>query len=55
MPDSMRAVAIPGQIYLHIADPKATSTVTLISATDTSDSLPLAKITEAFEEKSPAT
>ena len=50
VPESMRAFTIPGLVYLDIDDANATSTVSLIYATDTSPSLLVAKVREAFEE-----
>lgn len=50
VPDSMRAFTIPGLVYLDIEDANATSTVSLIYATDTSPSLLVSKVKEAFEE-----
>ncbi|PYI68922.1 LysR family transcriptional regulator [Arthrobacter livingstonensis] len=49
VPESMRAFAIPGLVYLNIEDANATSTISLIYATDTSSSLLVARIKEAFD------
>ncbi|WP_434614479.1 LysR family transcriptional regulator [Arthrobacter sp. A5] len=50
VPESMRAFAIPGLVYLDIEDANASSTVSLIYATDTSNSLLVTKVKEAFQE-----
>ena len=50
VPESMRAFAIPGLVYLDIEDTNATSTISLIYATETSNTLLVAKVQEAFKE-----
>ena len=50
VPESMRAFAIPGLVYLDLEDANATSTVSLIYSTDMSNSLLVAKVREAFQE-----
>ncbi|WP_113718334.1 LysR family transcriptional regulator [Arthrobacter dokdonensis] len=52
VPESMRAFAIPGLVYLDIEDDNATSTISLVYATETSSSLLVAKIKEALDEMS---
>ncbi|MEO8284085.1 MAG: LysR substrate-binding domain-containing protein, partial [Pseudarthrobacter sp.] len=54
VPESMRAFSIPGLAYLDISDANATSTVSLIHATDTSNFLLVSKVKEAFQRITPS-
>ncbi|MCZ2403013.1 LysR family transcriptional regulator [Paenarthrobacter sp. Z7-10] len=48
VPESMRAFAIPGLVYLDIEDDNATSTVSLIYSTESSNPLLVSKVRDAF-------
>ncbi|MCY0906385.1 LysR family transcriptional regulator [Arthrobacter sp. H14-L1] len=52
VPESMRAFAIPGLVYLDIEDTNATSTVSLIYSTEASNPMLVSKIRSAVRESS---
>ncbi|ALE06270.1 hypothetical protein AL755_13710 [Arthrobacter sp. ERGS1:01] len=50
VPESMRAFAIPGLVYLDLDDDSATSTVSFICATDAVDSTLITNVLQAYKE-----
>ncbi len=53
VPESMRALRLPGLVYLDLTDPGATSTVSVVTAEDRADSALVRNVVAAITETGP--